>query len=84
MRWIKTVLLIGSLAGAGACQPGERLTSNDGEGMELIGIVWHWQEFQDSADGEEASDISVPDPKKFTVSIRISDRHRQGPTVLRR
>ena len=69
MRWIETVMLIGSLAGIGACHPGESLSSDSGRQTELFDTVWYWQEFQDSADGEEASDISVPDPEKYTLTL---------------
>lgn len=39
----------------------------------LLGTVWQWQEFQDSADGDEASDIRVPNPTEYTLMLRSDD-----------
>ena len=38
-----------------------------------MGAVWQWQEFQDSAEGDEANNISVPDPAKYTLTLRSDD-----------
>jgi heat shock protein HslJ len=35
--------------------------------------VWQWQEFQDSAEGEEASHIRVPDTAKYTLTLRSDE-----------
>lgn len=35
--------------------------------------MWQWQEFQDSAEGDEASDIRVPDAAKYTLTLRSDD-----------
>jgi heat shock protein HslJ len=36
---------------------------------ELIGTVWQWMEFQDSAEDDEASTLA-PDPEKYTLTLR--------------
>ncbi len=55
----------------GACEPKERQAAEGG--TELVGTVWQWQEFQDSADGDEASDIRVPEPASYTLTLRSDD-----------
>jgi len=35
---------------------------------ELVGTVWQWTDFQDSADDGHAS-IQVPDPAKYTLTL---------------
>jgi len=65
-----TAALIGaSLLAFGACTQEEE---NPSAGV--VETEWQWQEFQDSADGDEASDIRVPDPAKYTVTLRSDDR----------
>jgi len=36
---------------------------------ELVGTTWQWLEFQDSASGAEANNISVPNPANYTISF---------------
>ncbi len=65
-----TLLAAVSVLALGACgreaqdHPAEEPT------MELIGPLWQWLEFQDSAEGEEASDILVADPGRYTLMLR--------------
>ncbi len=35
----------------------------------LAGTTWQWLEFQDSASGAEANNISVPNPANYTISF---------------
>ena len=35
--------------------------------------MWEWQEFRDSAEGDEASDIRVPDTARYTLTLRSDD-----------
>jgi heat shock protein HslJ len=35
----------------------------------LVGRVWYWQAFEDSADGDESNDIIVSDPTKYTLDF---------------
>jgi heat shock protein HslJ len=39
---------------------------------ELVGQVWYWLAFEDSADGVESNDITVSEPMKYTLEF-LSD-----------
>ena len=63
-----TLLIVAVVTALGACSPGpERAPEGSAE---LVGTVWRWQGFQDSADGDEASNIDVIDPEKYTLTLR--------------
>ena len=71
---LRLATLVGtSILTVGACGQEESGTPSAQEAVELMGTVWNWQEFQDSADGDEASHISVPDPAKYTLTLRSDD-----------
>jgi len=42
--------------------------------LEIVGTTWQWQEFQDSADGDEANHISVGDPAKYTLTLKAGNK----------
>ena len=56
-----------------ACGQNERDTPRTEGALGLVGTVWQWHEFQDSAEGEEASNLRVPDPAKYTLTLRSDD-----------
>lgn len=61
------------MAAVGACGPKVTDTPRAERATGLVGTVWQWQEFQDSAEGDEASNIRVPDPVKYTLTLRSDD-----------
>ena len=66
-----TAILVGTfIMAVGGCGPRPQDTQSPGGPAELMGPVWQWQEFQDSAEGDEASNINVPDPSKFALTFR--------------
>ena len=71
MRRTAAVLIGASMLVVGAC--GEKEKDSPEGATELVGRVWHWQEFQDSAEGDESSDIRVPDTAKYTLTLRSDD-----------
>ena len=60
------LLMLSAVLAAGC----NRKTPSLGGATETMGAVWQWQEFQDSAEGDEANNISVPDPAKYTLTLR--------------
>ena len=62
-----TVLIGLLVATLGACAEGAGGTSEGA--AELIGTVWRWTEFQDSADGAEANDMRVSESEKYTLTL---------------
>ncbi len=65
------VLIGASIMAVGACGQKESDAPEGAAG--LVGTVWEWQEFRDSAEGDEASNIRVPDPAKYTLTLRSDD-----------
>ncbi len=70
VKWPTAILMGVSMMAGGAWGQNENDTTNAVRAPELVGTVWHWQEFRDSAEGDEASNISVPDPEKYTLALR--------------
>ena len=66
------ILIVACFVAAGACGQKERGAPEGA--ARLVGTVWQWQEFQDSAEGDEASDIRVPESAKYTLTLRSDHR----------
>jgi heat shock protein HslJ len=66
--WLLTPLVLISLVACGCAETQEDAPRTE-QAAELVGTVWLWQEFQDSAEGEEASNIIVADPAKYTLTL---------------
>ncbi len=61
------------MVAVGACGQQEKETPRAERSASLVGKVWQWQEFQDSAEGDEASNIHVSEPAKYTLMLRSDD-----------
>jgi heat shock protein HslJ len=68
------ILVLATMVAIGACEQKENGASKTESATELVGTVWQWQEFQDSAEGDEASHIRVPDPTMYTLTLQSDDR----------
>ncbi len=71
MKRTAAVLIGASIMAVGACGQKESDAPEGAAG--LVGTVWEWQEFRDSAEGDEASDIRVSDTAKYTLTLRSDD-----------
>jgi heat shock protein HslJ len=58
----------------GACDQREAESPPPDGPLDLVGTTWQWTEFQDSADGEEAHHIQVPDPARYTLTLGLDGR----------
>jgi heat shock protein HslJ len=65
-----TVPMMAAALAFAACDTSEPGEPGPAEARVLVGTEWQWQEFQDSADGDEAHHIRVPDPGKYTLTLR--------------
>jgi heat shock protein HslJ len=67
------VLAVAIILTLGACGQKDEEPPAAEEAARLVGAVWQWQEFQDSAEGGEAGNIDVPDPARYTLTLRSDD-----------
>ena len=67
---VAVLAVTATLAVGGRTEEDERPPESEGA-AELIGTVWQWAEFQDSA-GDEGS-LRVDDPEKYTLTLRTDD-----------
>ena len=74
VKWTIAILLLASMVGVGACGQNENDAPEAEGAIELVGTIWQWQEFQDSAEGDEASNIRVPDPQKYSLTLDSDGR----------
>ena len=73
MKQTAAILVVASVIAVGACVRNEKDTPSAEGTRELVMTVWQWQEFQDSAEGDEASNIRVSDPAKYTLKLHSGD-----------
>jgi len=65
---MRATLIVIAVCLLAACGP--QATDAPGADVELLETEWQWQAFEDAADGQEARDIRVPDPTRYTVTLR--------------
>ncbi len=70
MNWKPVVLLGLSISILCSCVQEDQSTSDAARTSEIVGTKWQWQAFQDAADGDEARDITVPDPAQHTLTLQ--------------
>jgi len=70
MKQTTAILVVASMVAVGACVQNGKDTPRAEGAIGIVGTVWQWQEFQDSAEGDEASNIRVSDPAKYTLTLR--------------
>ena len=68
------ILVVASIAAVVACGRDPQESPLNDDAPELVGTVWQWEEFQDSADGEEASHIRVTDAESYTLMLGSNGR----------
>jgi heat shock protein HslJ len=69
MRRTVGFLLGAALVVSGACSQHEQGAPTSEPEPPIVGTLWQWQEFQDSADGEEARHIRVAEPSAYTLTL---------------
>lgn len=66
---LRAALVATAVTAVGACAPQEQSGPGSASAVPLLGTEWHWQAFEDSADGPESNDLAVSDPAAFTLRL---------------
>lgn len=73
MRRSSAFVLIAATSVVAACARNEQGGSANDSAAGLLGTVWQWQAFEDSADGAESNDVTVPDPTAYTLMLETGN-----------
>lgn len=73
LTWSNTILMVCAMSTIAACARNEPQAPASPSAARLVGTVWQWQAFEDSADGAESNDVIIPDPTKYTLTLEASN-----------
>ncbi len=70
------LLVCASVLTLGACGRDTAKPSSEEAVPAVAGTTWQWQDFQDSAEGDEARVVDVANPSKYTLTLGPDARAR--------
>lgn len=72
LAWLRAAL-VATCSAVAACAPPEATSPGPASDVPLLGTVWQWQAFEDSADGAESNEFAVSNPAQFTLRLEAGN-----------